>query len=112
MPCTPFSTQDGGFGFLCGPGGYKHLVMAKCPWCCLGQETRVHAFREVFGGWESPDLLCGECGQYHTDDHAPKLKDEDREENKAKVQALQDAGVQVGPWPMPSAFADEMAGGK
>jgi len=89
--------------FICGGGPYTHLVKAKCCWCCLGDDREVHAFREVFGGYEEPDLICGACGQ----GPAEKPTEEQRDENVALVKRMGESGIKVTDWPLPSALAGE-----
>jgi len=106
MTCT-FLTDDQGktVAIACGPGGYSHLVMASCPFCCLGDDQQIHAFREVHSGYSAPDLICGSCGQYHSEDFEgdnPKMSEDQREENKAKVADMQARGIAVGDWPSAS----------
>src|SRR3972149_5863941 len=93
--------SDGSFGgFICGGGSYTHLVKAKCPGCCLKKEQTVNALREVFGGWEAPDLICGSCGQYWNAEYGErKTSDEKREEGKALVAEISRSGIRVGDWP-------------
>lgn len=108
MPCNPLVNADGKVvGFMCGPGGYTHLVMAHCPFCCLGDDTTVNGFREVYGGWEAPDLICGTCGQYWSAEYGPMgtMTEDERDENIGKVAAMKAAGAIVGDWPRPSALS-------
>jgi hypothetical protein len=107
MPCNPLFDADGRVvGIVCGPGGYTHLVLAHCPWCCLGDEETVNGFREVYGGYEAPDLICGTCGQYWSAEYGPvKMTEDKRDENIGKVSAMKAAGKTVGPWPEPSALS-------
>jgi len=108
MPCNPL-VQDGVVvGVVCSLGPYSHLVEAHCPWCCLGDEVRVVAFREVFGGYESPDLVCGSCGQSWSPDYGPrKMSEERREEGVALVAEMLARGIVVGPSPSPSVLSEE-----
>ena len=113
MTCNPLIDQNGKVrGFVCGPGAYSYLVMAQCPWCCLGEDQTIHGFREVHGGYCAPDMICGSCGQYwsHDDDRPLRGTDEDlRDENLAKVEALRAAGKTVGPYPIPAALLEDNA---
>jgi hypothetical protein len=97
---------------LCGPGSYTHLVMAGCPWCCLGDDKTVHAFREVFGGYCGPDFVCGRCGQsWSGDDKRLRHPSEDkREENVALVQRMSDEGVLITKCPLPALTEDGLPG--
>jgi hypothetical protein len=88
-------------GFICGPGPYEFLVLAKCPWCCLGEDTTVVAARWVYGGWCGCDFLCGACGQsWSTDDDRPlgRLSEDERERNLARVAEMR-TRMEPGPWP-------------
>jgi hypothetical protein len=109
MTCHPIVAAAGRvIGWTCEPGGYTHLVMARCPWCCLGTDEAVHAFREVHGGYSSPDMLCGQCGQAWTadDDRLRRMAEEEREANIAKVRHLKATGHEVGPTPLPSVLSE------
>ena len=104
MPCNPLVTEDGKIaGFICGPGRYSHLVMARCPWCCLGNDESIHATRLVYGGYCAPDMLCGSCGQYWTADHdrLPKMSEDDRSKNILTINAMERSGIKIGPFPIP-----------
>jgi hypothetical protein len=95
-------------GAICGPGPYTHLVVARCPWCCLGDDTTTHAFREVYGGYEAPDLICGACGQPWSDDAGLAHPSEsEREENIALVAGMASRGIVAGPSPLPSSVERE-----
>ncbi len=109
MPCRPFVSEGGVVGITCGPGAYRHLVMAACPWCCLGQAQTVHAYREVYGGWCSPDLVCGSCGQYYSEDYGV-MREEKRDKNVEMVKEMQAVGIAVGPVPVPRALDPEESG--
>lgn len=102
MPCTRIALGGKAFAIVCGPGGYRHLVRASCPWCCLGRATTVHATRLVHSGWCANDMVCGRCGQYWSADmdRLVGTKDEQRDENRAMVAALKKRR-KVGRWPRP-----------
>lgn len=102
MPCYPLVDSDGkSVGFICGPGPYRNLVEAWCPWCCFEGDLRVHAMRQVYSGWCAPDMICGTCGQKWTgdDDRLRPMKEDKRDENVAFVAALVASGIVVGEWP-------------
>ncbi len=104
MPCRPLVGEDGKvWGWICGPGAYSHLVRASCPWCCLGRATTVHATRLVHSGYCAPDMVCGRCGQYWSDDDdsSRRPSEDEREKHIAIIQTLKRAGVKVGPPPIP-----------
>jgi len=85
MSCTRFGNV-----IACGPGRYRYLVRASCPWCCLQKAQTVHAFRHVFSGWAAPDLVCGRCGQQWSAD-METLKSTgnySREENRLMVRGM------------------------
>ena len=94
---------------LCGPGPYTHLIKARCPWCCLGEDRTTHAFREVHGGYCAPDLMCGDCGQTWNADAEclRKLTEDKRDENVERVRLMLASGLSPGPAPLPSSLADE-----
>lgn len=107
MPCTPIMNPDGTLGgWICGPGRYTHLVLARCPWCCFEGDERPHAFREVYGGYCSPDMVCGHCGQQWTGDADAlrRMSEDERDEGIALVREMAKAGVVVGDFPRPSAL--------
>ena len=98
MPCVPIPG-----GYVCGPGEYTHLVLAPCPWCCLGEDETVHAFREVHSGYCAPDMICGTCGQeWNGDaDRLRKMREDERLEAIGRVGQMAAAGVVVGLYPKP-----------
>ena len=108
MPCDPIVADGRVVGFICHPGNYSHLVMASCPWCCLGEDRTMHAFREVYGGWCAPDMICGTCGQKWTadDDSLRKMREDERLEGIGWVAQMKAAGLEVGPVPMPTALEE------
>lgn len=93
---------------ICAAGEFTHLVEARCPWCCLGDDVVVAAFREIFGGYEAPDLVCGTCGQFwnpNPDYPLRKITEEQRDEHIALVRGMRENGIAVEQQgPLPSAL--------
>lgn len=73
-----------------GQNGWRVEPFAYCPWC---MERRRCLTTLIFSGWCGSDYICGTCGSRWSDDGGiwmPKISEEAREENIARVAAMPD----------------------
>lgn len=79
-----------GFIICDGQSGWRVSPSTHCPWCL---EERRCLTTLIFSGWCGSDYICGTCGSRWSNDGEvwmPKITEQERDENIARVAAAKD----------------------